>query len=379
MGIALRVGRNERCPCGSGKKYKLCCLRAAPSTSSTSLPSQQTAVIASPDNLNFDLPEPSSVQVLPIEIDLKYTFPEMFGIAEVTHIVPAGRIYELAGGTRIINDDLQVGMQFRLQDGNLGTITGIERRFEPPQMPVHVGGGLVLARVIGTIKHKGLETTDISWVNNTVTASSDHEFYSVSRQTYVDAEKLQVGEFLKGDSGANTPITSVGEKKIGLVDLYNIEVEHFHNYHVGTNPGVLVHNGAGGKSYINLPSDLGPARGPVRSQHYSHSPIGTRLHDEAQSFRAMHPDGKNVHRNFATADVTVDGVNRTVRFKNDPDGMHSEQRLVAWHEAMLERGRKVEMRGVYTERPPCGDWSANCANTLGNRYGDDLNVWHGDR
>lgn len=24
-----RVGRNERCPCGSGKKFKKCCLRKA--------------------------------------------------------------------------------------------------------------------------------------------------------------------------------------------------------------------------------------------------------------------------------------------------------------------------------------------------------------
>jgi hypothetical protein len=27
---APRVGRNERCPCGSGKKYKNCCMRTAP-------------------------------------------------------------------------------------------------------------------------------------------------------------------------------------------------------------------------------------------------------------------------------------------------------------------------------------------------------------
>jgi uncharacterized protein YecA (UPF0149 family) len=26
----LRVGRNEPCPCGSGKKYKRCCLSDAP-------------------------------------------------------------------------------------------------------------------------------------------------------------------------------------------------------------------------------------------------------------------------------------------------------------------------------------------------------------
>ncbi|MEO2045594.1 MAG: SEC-C metal-binding domain-containing protein [Pirellulales bacterium] len=26
---APRIGRNRRCPCGSGKKYKKCCLRSS--------------------------------------------------------------------------------------------------------------------------------------------------------------------------------------------------------------------------------------------------------------------------------------------------------------------------------------------------------------
>ena len=48
------------------------------------------------------------------------------------------------------------------------------------------------------------------------------------------------------------------ERKLGLLDLYNVEVEHFHNYHVGNGPSVLVHNGAtGGPGYINTPADLG--------------------------------------------------------------------------------------------------------------------------
>jgi hypothetical protein len=80
------------------------------------------------------------------------------------------------------------------------------------------------------------------------------------------------------------------------------------------------------------------AKGSVRSEHYSHSSTGTRLHRDAQAYRAAHPDGANPHRNFATADVTIDGIQTTVRFKNDPGGMHSEQRLVAWVEAMTTRG-----------------------------------------
>ena len=124
---------------------------------------------------------------------------------------------------------------------------------------------------------------------------------------------------------------------------------------------------------------LARARGPVTSQHYSHSPTGIHLHQEAQAFRAAHPYGANPGLNFATADVTVDGANRTVRFVNNSGGMHSEQRLVGWHEAMVRRGRDVHVIAVYSERPPCGPWSANCADTLGNRFGQFLEVWHGDR
>ena len=86
-----------------------------------------------------------------------------------------------------------------------------------------------------------------------------------------------------------------------------------------------------------------------------------------------------MHRNFATADVTVDGQAKTARFKNDPKGMHSEQRLVAWEDKMRERGRNVSVQRVYSERPPCGPMSANCRDTLGNRYGKNLEVYHGNR
>lgn len=126
-------------------------------------------------------------------------------------------------------------------------------------------------------------------------------------------------------------------------------------------------------------------RGPVRSRHYSESLEGRRLHEEAQAFRQRHAGGSNPHRNYVTADVEVNGATRTVRFKNDPHGMHSEQRLVAWQQRMKDRLRKqgkdpdVFVRRLYTERPPCGAMSMNCRDLLGNEYGQYLDVFHGDR
>ena len=53
------------------------------------------------------------------------------------------------------------------------------------------------------------------------------------------------------------PVEAVSKAKLGLTDLYNVEVEHFHNYYVGPSAGhaVLVHNGAAGAGgCINTPA-----------------------------------------------------------------------------------------------------------------------------
>ena len=274
------VGRNDPCPCKSGRKYKKCCLlrgtggrvrtfapaaylsaqtgpRLAARTFST--PKFAPTAAEVPDG-GLDLPDAATVDVLPIEIGLKYTYPEPLGIAEVSHVLPAGRIYQLADGRRIVNDDIEPDMQVVLQDGAIGTISAVRRFYDPPDPPIQVGPGQFLARVVGTIKHKGIETVDVSWPGNTVTGSTDHRYYSVSRGGYVPASELHVDEILRSDDGQHAPVTSIGERKLGLIDLYNIEVEHFHNYHVGKGPSVLVHNGAaGGNAYTNLPADVAAA------------------------------------------------------------------------------------------------------------------------
>lgn len=88
--------------------------------------------------------------------------------------------------------------------------------------------------------------------------------YSVSRQGYVPAEELQVGEYLLNDEDQAVPVQGVSPPRAGLVDLYNLEVEHFHNYYVGPDRGkaVLVHNGATGPGgYItNTPAEAAASR-----------------------------------------------------------------------------------------------------------------------
>jgi hypothetical protein len=227
-----------------------------------------------------DYPEPppfDTVPLLPVEIGLHYTYPEPFGEAEVTYILPAGQPYILASGEEILNDDLKPGMRICLKDGAVATISHVELYYEPPDPPERGEDGRVLSRVVGTIKHKGFATVDVCWPGYKATSSPDHPYYSVSRGGYVGAQELRVGEFLRTDDNLLTPVLSVSKPQFGMLDLYNVEVEHYHNYYVGEPGGsaVLVHNSATPGNYINTPAE-GTAKRlrqiPKEDGYWSNSP-----------------------------------------------------------------------------------------------------------
>lgn len=283
-----KVSRNAPCPCGSGKKFKKCCLnrrvQSPPTTSrgfvnraksrssygyvppitpprSTPSPQQFSGAFDDPSTDEVDpYPEPppfDTVPLLPVEIGLHYTYDEPFGTAEVTYVLPAGRPYILANGEEILNDDLEPGMRILLKDGAVATITHVKLFYDPPDPPEQREDGRVLSRVVGTIKHRGFATVDVTWPGFTATSSPDHPYYSVSREGYVEAQELKVGELLRTDDNLLAPVLSVSKPKFGMVDLYNVEVEHYHNYYVGQPGGsaVLVHNSATPGNYINTPAE----------------------------------------------------------------------------------------------------------------------------
>jgi hypothetical protein len=127
--------------------------------------------------------------------------------------------------------------------------------------------------------------------------------------------------------------------------------------------GVLVHNAAPDGNC-----------GVFQSRHFSESGLGRALHDAAPSFRNAVRVGPK--RNVVTVDATVNGARKTLRFKNDPGGMHSVQRFVATHDLMTKRGKSIQVHGIYSERPLCGDLSANCRALLGSYFDEYLSVWH---
>ncbi len=270
------VGRNDPCRCGSGKKFKKCCLlgnsrawlnlpaskvgRAAPDrpiplatgkprlaeAGSAGLPRSPEAFWCGDDPADEPIHlDPSLVLLLPVEVAVGYSYPVRAGLAEVTYIYPAGRTVCLVGGDYILNEDLRPGMRAFLGGGTVALITEVSPIYDLPQPPCHQEDGTTISRVVGTIKHANFQVIDVRWRGGSVTGSPDHLFYSYSRGRYVQARELEPGEFLRSGDGRPVPVEGVSGARYGQIDLYNVEVEHYHNYFVsdGRVPGVLVHNG----------------------------------------------------------------------------------------------------------------------------------------
>lgn len=274
----LRVSRNAPCPCGSGIKFKKCCLRreqsdeesvsdylfgsdprplvSRPSHSRPTTDRSRTRTthgrlpsLSLPDSaVSDDRPNPppaDTVPVLPVEVEVKYTYPEPYGMAEVTYLFPGGRTFVLENGLPIMVDDLKPGMRVRSQSETVFTVTGVNFHYEPPEPPSVYEDGRMESRVIGTVKHIANTVMEVAWPGYTATNTPDHPYYSLTRQAYVPAYDLRLGELLRSDTGCALPVESVGQPKRGLIEVYNLEVEHFHCYFVGPSHGtaVLVHNG----------------------------------------------------------------------------------------------------------------------------------------
>lgn len=160
-----------------------------------------------------DAPPTETLPLLPVEVGLHYTFPEPFGLAEVTFIFPGGKIFVLENDEAIPVEDLKPGDRVILQDDQIATITDVRHYYDPPEPPTVAENGRMLSRVIGTIKHKGPTVIDVQWAGYTATNSPEHPYYSVSRQSYVPANELRVGELLRTDDNLVTPVLSVSEPR----------------------------------------------------------------------------------------------------------------------------------------------------------------------
>jgi hypothetical protein len=237
-----RVGRNDPCPCGSGRKFKQCCYSrgfaghvAAPARHHDGAAVGLLRPPARPK------PHPSRVRCT-----IHYKFHDGFGVGEVSYGFDRGKLFLLADRRVLRADQLTPGVEFFLEDGGTAVVTAAEppRVWEPPP-PGTDADGNSLKNVVGTVKYSGhYPVLDLRVGGQTFRTTPGHPFYSQTRRGWVDAGALRVGELLQDKAGRPVPVEGVSAEAFGYIELYNLEVEDYHTYFVGIGENaVWTHNG----------------------------------------------------------------------------------------------------------------------------------------
>ncbi|MBX9582739.1 MAG: SEC-C domain-containing protein [Gemmataceae bacterium] len=245
-----RIGRNDPCPCGSGRKYKQCCLNSS-RYQNTAMPTPRGVfgagvVLLAPPRQAVPRRFPPRAMPAVTRVPVDYEFSEPFGKGEVNYCFETGRLIPLVGGYVIPVERVQPGMQFHLDNGAVATVTAVEppEVWEPPPSDPNEDGNYP-RRVIGRIKRTGFMALDLFFGGQTITTTPGHLFYSLDRRGWVGAADLQVGEALLSGEGQRLRLDGKSRIRHGQIELYNIEVEQLHTYYVGRTPGTaaLAHNG----------------------------------------------------------------------------------------------------------------------------------------
>ena len=97
--------------------------------------------------------------------------------------------------------------------------------------------------VTGTMKHlaSNVLSLDITGQAEPLGVTDTHPIWSEDRQAFVVAGQLQRGERLRQLNGTLTQVTRITPMRGPPVNVYNLEIDGEHVYHVTTN-GLLVHN-----------------------------------------------------------------------------------------------------------------------------------------
>lgn len=122
-------------------------------------------------------------------------------------------------------------------------VTGIRPSYIDTRVATFDSEGNYCYRPItGWFTRMAPETRDFFFsTGDTIGATPNHLFFSETRQEYVPAGELEIGEQVKLASGEAASFAGKGARSVGPEQVYNLEVWRGHNYHVG-NYGLLVHN-----------------------------------------------------------------------------------------------------------------------------------------
>lgn len=389
-----KLSRNDLCPCGSGLKYKRCCLeKTRPfffSTSSQKTDGPQASCNiedASDDGevlcvaINAPRPNVFSVGIglasappnfnrrkeldytKPItRVDVSYSFDELHGRAEATYAFPIGRLVLLEGDYVIPVERLKPGMRFKIESGEIATVTKLAeaRTWQPPR-PAREGE-LCKRRVVGRVKRVANGIIDVVFNGIKVTTTPGHRFWLESRDGWRAAGQLRAGSFLRNPMGGLVRIDHISPIRYGPTTVYSIEIEQYSNYFVGGGKeAVWVHNGLTGGCGVPMPGEPTGAAGE-RLLADGEVPLGTEFDELHHNLTAhLYRDGELVsQRQFVSGDISAEeyalarqqGLSQPRRIGD------TENR--ALRAIDLEEGDTLVLEG---QRPPC-QW---CQEAMINR------------
>lgn len=244
----------------------------------------------------------------PTEVVLHYTYPELFGYAEVERALPANKFFCLANGRAVRVLDIAPGQEILLNDGTIGKVTRREFRYDIPDAHHAVENGLWAARVVGRVKHTAFEILEWRFAGQMIEGTPDHLVWSVSRKGWIRACELIPGELVRPAGNFVLPVESVGPRRTGLIEVYGIEVEFFHNYFVGTgDSAMLVHNGP---ECLKTPAEAGISAADARRIQNAANKHKVTIHGVGS--RAKGPATQNALSDW---DYIVQGSNSRIRGK----------------------------------------------------------------
>jgi hypothetical protein len=262
----LRISRNAPCPCGSGKKFKLCCLPRGGFTPRDDRQERTLLGKLSDEPKMTAIPRKSHLTV-------EVSYPAEEGTGE-PHRVCLGKDEDLQSFVHLPELGQSVGglvwevmLEMDVGDGHTvevellrpkswvvehGAVEGGTIQLEMPEQGLCGPAAVKSVRKWGLLPEGPIATGffrhSIGWLYDLqvsgepepIGTTATHPFFSSDRNAWIPAGELKVGERLLARDGS-TPLVESFTPRPHPEPVFNIEVAGDHCYRVGAQ-GLLVHN-----------------------------------------------------------------------------------------------------------------------------------------
>jgi hypothetical protein len=241
----------------------------------------------------------------------------------------------------------------------LGAEGGAEVLSIDPCPPLQAGPGRVVTATVTHLNSHVLEVK-LAGLERPLEPTEPHRFFSEDRGDWVAADDLEAGERLRTAEGEVAAVVEQTRVKPGVHRVYNIEVEHEHQYFVST-LGVLVHN-----VYEAGPAGTGDLEA-LGNDPYRHAVLAnSEVSDVHPSLPVYGTRGRATSGTLVTPDgeaylVSGKGPGQSIPGFED----YAINKHVEAHAAAIMRSEGIESAELFINKPegPCTG-GAGCSDLL---------------